>query len=695
MKDRTEVTGLDNDAKRADAAAQLRILLDDVNGETETYSYDAAASALEETYVSGERALRRLMQACHSEAISLLRHRNGSAVLATLRASTASEFRLELKPIDDAACVSLTESVLSPLADPEGAVPLLQQWRERASGHISGYDPHRREDLALSDDFEAYRIAGRKAGAPGHLTSVEQSDDVVPGANTRTSYPQILTAWARGRDGREFGFLLGRRAHNLPLVNSVLEASTLPMMIIDQQERVLAINPAVRKLTSPTRRRLVGKRMRDFDALAEIVRRRNPYDGSKLVTFGNGAKERHFRPIEIPVDLAGRPCVWILYFDITKELEFQAQVQQTERARALEKLSSTLAHDLANVVTVLYSVLPLLKDGSPEDREEAVEDIASMLELSERLLKQLRNVDTETVEASATFPLAPLVARVQRMFTGGDARVEVDCPDDVTAWCSPSELERALINAVKNAIEAIETWDQAPPPEVEIRVEPLDRAVVIEVEDNGPGIKLDEPRALPDTTKGAGRGLGLPQIQNSVEDAGGIFTIDSTPGQGTVLRFRLHSEEPPRSLPPTPPKRDEAIGEAETSEQKSPAPGSRPTRGCVFVIDDHASVRRAMKAPLERLGWRVREFDSPATALARFHLGERPDAVVTDCVMAGGEIGTDLARWIQNNHPEIPVAAMTGYRESVLEGIPTFYKPVDIDALDAVLTGAASEAPAR
>ena len=33
---------------------------------------------------------------------------------------------------------------------------------------------------------------------------------------------------------------------------------------------------------------------------------------------------------------------------------------------------------------------------------------------------------------------------------------------------------------------------------------------------------------------------------------------------------------------------------------------------------------------------------------------------------------------------------MTGYRESILEGVPTFYKPVDIDALDAVLTGSST-----
>ena len=666
------------------------IVFEKPDGDAVSLSFDAAAAMLNDAYLDGDHALRRLLQACNTESISLLRRRDGGAALATLHARTESEFALELKAIDDAACIALTESVLKPLADPDGAVPLLQQWREKASGEVRAFDPLREEDFTLSDDFEAYRIAGRRTGRPGHLESVEQSDDVVPGANTRTSYPHILTAWARGRDGREFGFLLGRRAHNLPLVNSVLEASTLPMMIIDQQERVLAINPAIRKLAPPTRKRLVGKRMRDFDALADVVRRRNPYDGSKLVTFGGGATERHFRPIEIPVDLAGRPCVWILYFDITKELEFQAQVQQTERARALEKLSSTLAHDLANVVTVLYSVLPLLKDGSPEDREEAVEDIASMLELSERLLKQLRNVDAEGVEASATFPLAPLVARVQRMFTGGDAHVEIDCPDDVAAWCSPSELERALINAVKNAIEAIESWEEASTPEIEIRVEPLDRAVVIEVEDNGPGIEVGASGELPDTTKGAGRGLGLPQIRNSIEDAGGIFTIDSSPGQGTVLRFRLHSEEPPRNLRSAPPAREEAAAEQQEPPQEDTDKQEDTVRGCVFIIDDHASVRRAMKVPMERLGWTVREFDSPAMALARFHLGEKPDAVVTDCVMAGGEIGTDLARWIQSNHPEIPVAAMTGYRESVLEGVLTFYKPVDIDALDAVLTGSST-----
>ena len=686
MEDRTEIAGMDEGRTDAANGADLRIVIENPDGSAVSFELDEAASLLEDAYVDGDHTLRRLLQACRSESMALLRHRDGSAALATLSARAGTEFALELKPLDDAACVTLTESVLAPIADSEGPVPLLQHWRERSSGDVLAYDPTRGEDYALPEDFEAYRRAGRESGVAGQATTIEQSDDVVPGTNARSAYPQILTAWAEGRDGREFGFLLGRRAHNLPLVNSVLEASTLPMMIIDQQERVLAINSAVRGLTEPTRRRLVGKKMRDFDALVGVVRRRNPYDGSKLVTFGAGEHERHFRPIEIPVDLAGRPSVWILYFDVTKELDFQSQIQQSERARALEKLSSTLAHDLANVVTVLHSVLPILNDGSPEDREEAVEDISAMLELSERMLNQLRHVDSEAIEASATFPLAPLVARVQRMFVGGNARVEIDCPDDAAAWCSPSELERALINAVKNGIEAIESGDQAQPPEIELRVETLDRAVVIEIEDNGPGMELKAPGELPDTTKGAGRGLGLQQIRHSVEDAGGIFTIDTAPGQGTILCFRLHSEEPPRNLRSAPKPLEESTEEIEGSATEA---SSEPTRGCVFVVDDHAAVRRAMKAPLERLGWKVREFDSPAMALARFHLGEKPDAVVTDCVMAGGEIGTDLARWIRANHPDIPVAAMTGYRDNVLEGVPTFYKPVDISAFDAVLTGTA------
>ena len=68
--------------------------------------------------------------------------------------------------------------------------------------------------------------------------------------------------------------------------------------------------------------------------------------------------------------------------------------------------------------------------------------------------------------------------------------------------------------------------------------------VVVEVEDNGPGIPSEVvPRIFDSffTTKprGIGTGLGLPISLGIIRSLGGQLTVDSRPGEGATFRVRL------------------------------------------------------------------------------------------------------------------------------------------------------------
>ena len=66
------------------------------------------------------------------------------------------------------------------------------------------------------------------------------------------------------------------------------------------------------------------------------------------------------------------------------------------------------------------------------------------------------------------------------------------------------------------------------------------RALVIQAEDQGPGIR-DIPRALEDGySTGRGLGLGLPGARRLMDR----LTIDSAPGRGTVIHARIPRREP-------------------------------------------------------------------------------------------------------------------------------------------------------
>jgi len=114
----------------------------------------------------------------------------------------------------------------------------------------------------------------------------------------------------------------------------------------------------------------------------------------------------------------------------------------------------------------------------------------------------------------------------------------------------PHLLQQALLNLVRNAVEAI---GEAPGGEVRLAIRRQDPAgLTLAVIDNGPGIpEAASPRLFEPffTTKAFGTGLGLSITRKLVRSLGGEFALRPSMPQGTeaVLRFpqvRVREVEP-------------------------------------------------------------------------------------------------------------------------------------------------------
>ena len=105
------------------------------------------------------------------------------------------------------------------------------------------------------------------------------------------------------------------------------------------------------------------------------------------------------------------------------------------------------------------------------------------------------------------------------------------------------ELNQVWTNLIDNAVYAIGEADRADG-RIVVRAAPADSGVVVEVEDNGPGIPKEIQKRVFDsffTTKppGSGTGLGLDISRNIVlQHHGGNLTVDSEPGR-TTFRVEL------------------------------------------------------------------------------------------------------------------------------------------------------------
>jgi CheY-like chemotaxis protein len=168
-----------------------------------------------------------------------------------------------------------------------------------------------------------------------------------------------------------------------------------------------------------------------------------------------------------------------------------------------------------------------------------------------------------------------------------------------------------------------------------------------------------------------------------MKQSGGHINVYSEPGVGTTFRLYLPRDQ-------SEPKPDEAsITEVGMS-------GGGET---VLVVEDNPALRRVVVMQLTKLGYRVRESENVAAAIAILEADERIDLVFADVVMPGKLDGYDLARMVRERWPATKILMTSGFPGTKLDrtvtvaaDIPLLTKPYRRDALARALRQALAAA---
>jgi len=218
---------------------------------------------------------------------------------------------------------------------------------------------------------------------------------------------------------------------------------------------------------------------------------------------------------------------------------------RAERLAAWREVARAVAHEIRNPLTPIQFALQRLQEEArrPAPRAEVIGENA------ESILREVRSLQEFVTAFSAVAQLpkhkpAPcdvpaLVEDVARLYRGSsrvEFRVEVERPVPL-AWADSGQIQRVLVNLIKKAIESMGSEGV-----VTLRVRRDGDAhagavsVALDVEDTGPGMDpatLERATHPGFTTKSSGSGLGLTLVQRIVEQHGGRFELDSSPGVGT------------------------------------------------------------------------------------------------------------------------------------------------------------------
>lgn len=203
-----------------------------------------------------------------------------------------------------------------------------------------------------------------------------------------------------------------------------------------------------------------------------------------------------------------------------------------ERQRLSMEIHDTLAQGLSSQ-RMLLQAADRTWDADPATARRHVRTAASIAEhnLAEarRFVHDLAPADLAE-GAGLAEALAALAAREP-------GRLPVGFRVDGTPVALPDRVRSALLRIAQGALANVR--EHADAASAALTLTYLDDQVVLDIADDGRGF---DPAAPP--PPGDGRGHGLRAIRARAEQLGGTLTVESAPGEGTVLSVSIPLEQP-------------------------------------------------------------------------------------------------------------------------------------------------------
>lgn len=313
------------------------------------------------------------------------------------------------------------------------------------------------------------------------------------------------------------------------LLYKVISEIDIAVLAFDGHYRVRLANPAAARLLGYRESEQLKNLSADFLGVTDFLRTQGRRIAARQFASGAGRWDvwsSSFRE-------GGLPHYLLVISDLSRAL-------REEERRAWRALVRVIGHELNNTLTPIKSLAQVLQSRLRKTALPAEVEIEDGLKIiAERADALHRFMSAYTMLAKLPDPkrdaveLTELMSRVAAV----DKRLDVSLRGAaLRVQADPDQLEQAMINLIKNGIDAAGAAG-----EVIVSWQAVRDKVVIEVTDNGPGPVASENLFVPFfTTKPGGTGIGLALSRQIAEAHGGHLSLGNrSDGQGAVARLEL------------------------------------------------------------------------------------------------------------------------------------------------------------
>lgn len=348
-----------------------------------------------------------------------------------------------------------------------------------------------------------------------------------------------------------------RRTQRRVDLASVLDALSEAVLLLDNSEKIIALNDSAERLLGQRRKEVLGRRIASL--LPEKVE--NPDHVQALLgKAGSGQAVRGGQTVfrgpqgeTMRVTVSASPVsnqtgqidgVLLAIQDVTELSALQQHSDSNERHVAVGQMTAGLVHDFNNVLNTIAEAVSVLENNSERsDRDRTILNIiGNAVHYGAETIRNTREYLVGSKKKPGLVNVRALLEEVLELThpvlkTHTNVTVVRETQECGRVVANPDELRRAFTNLVLNSLDAMPDGGT-----LTVSCSQFEQRVTVSLRDTGIGIRAEDQKKIFSpyyTTKAKGTGLGLAGARRAIQGQGGEIRFESAPAKGTTFYVTL------------------------------------------------------------------------------------------------------------------------------------------------------------